>query len=145
MHVGLLGDDEVLITTDDSGHVTVHFTPLPSTRPPIKLKVPMSAWGIATNSQHRLVAISCNAHTIHVFHLGIGIPDWEWTTKPPQFEGDTCPSIVLKGHTQNIPCVALDESGRWLVSGSLDGSLVLWDVKSGSEPKKLAAMTRGPD
>lgn len=130
MHVGEIGHEEVLVTTDDSGHIVIHFPKDNFSRPPLNLKAPMSAWGIDTHSSRRLLAISCNAHIVTLYHLGMGIEDWEWTTTAPA-PGETIPNIVLRGHSNNIPCVAFDQSGMYIVSGSLDTTVRVWECKSG--------------
>jgi WD40 repeat protein len=129
MHVGEIGNEEVLITTDDSGHVTIHFTN--STRPPFVVKVASSAWGIDTHSSKRLVGISCNAHVIYLFHLGMGLDGWEWTTSMPEV-GEIFPNLILRRHLGNIPCVAFDKTGNYIASGSLDCSVKLWDCSNGN-------------
>lgn len=129
MHVGEIGGEEVLIAADDSGHVCIHFPQDPS-RPPLVVNVPISAWGIDTHSSKRLLAISCNAHIITMFHLGMGINGWEWTTAMPLM-GELFPHIVLGNHSNNIPCVAFDKTGTYIVSGSLDCTIRLWECKTG--------------
>jgi WD40 repeat protein len=156
MHVGEIGNEEVLVTTDDSGHISVHFPHNP-TRPALTMKLPLSAWGIDTHSSRRLLVVSCNAHIVTVYHLGMGIDDWRWTTTSgttvvatgesyhqTEFlhlggrvaaaveaaEGGF-PSLTLVGHRNNIPCVAFDRTGSYVVSGSLDKSVRMWDCRSG--------------
>jgi WD40 repeat protein len=138
MRIGEIGDEEVLVTTDDSGHVVVHFPKDNFSRSPLLLKVPMSAWGIDTHSTKRLLAISCNALIVTVFHLGMGIEGWEWTTTSP--EDGEIPSIVMRQHTNNIPCVAFDQTGEYVVSGSLDCTIRMWDCKTGQLLGVVAAM-----
>lgn len=132
MHVGEIGNEEVLVTCDDSGHVAVYF-PLHLTRTPLILQMPMSAWGIDTHSSKRLLAISCNAHIVTIFHLGMGIDGWEWTTASGAGSGGAggYPSLTMTGHQNNIPCVAFDRMGEYVVSGSLDETVRMWDCKSG--------------
>ena len=136
MHVGEIGHEEVLVTADDSGHVVVHFTKDNFARPPLTLKLPMSAWGMDTHSSKRLLAISCNAHVVTLFHLGMGIAGWEWATAPPE-PGESFPKLVLKGHESNIPCVAFEKTATYVVSGSLDCSVRLWDCKTGHPVREL--------
>ena len=47
---------------------------------------------------------------------------------------------VLRGHSDQVLAVALDRSGRWLVSGSWDGEVRLWDTTTG----KGRRLGRGP-
>jgi WD40 repeat protein len=130
MHVGEIGGDEVVVTTDNCGQVAVHFPPGHFGRAPILLKVPHSAWGIDTHSSNRLLAVSCNAHVVTLFHLGLGIDGWEWTTRTPS-------EIVLSGHRHNIPCVGFDMTGEIVASGSLDRTVHLWKCRDGSLLRKI--------
>ena len=130
MHVGEIGNEEVLVIADDSGHAAVHFPEDTASRAPLLFKLPMSAWGMDTHSMKRLVAISCNAYIVTLFHLGMGIEEWDWTTQTP-FAGDTYPKLELKGHANNIPCVSFDRTGLYIVSGSLDTTVRLWDCATG--------------
>jgi len=141
MYVGEIGGEEVLVTTDDSGHVVIYFTANNFSRPPLFLKLPMSAWGIHTHSENRLLAVSCNAHVVTLFHLGMGIEEWEWTTATPA-PGESIAKLVLQGHTNNIPCVALDATGNYVVSGSIDCSIRIWSCKTGSCVKFLFSPRR---
>jgi len=143
MHVGDIGGEEVLIATDDSGHVVVHFTANNFSRPPINLKLPISAWGIHTHSSNRLLAVSCNAHIVTLFHLGMGIKEWRWTTATPD-PGESIAKLVLRGHTDNIPCVAFDRTGNYVASGSIDYSVRLWDCRTGTCIKTVNAQNRYP-
>ncbi|KAF9110998.1 hypothetical protein BGX27_005525 [Mortierella sp. AM989] len=68
--VEYLGTEEVLVTADETGDVCVWFT-MDLQRDPLLLSVTESAWGIAIHSEQRLIAVSCNAHTVTVFHCGI--------------------------------------------------------------------------
>src|SRR5271170_7967427 len=142
MHIGEIGGEEVLVATDDSGHVIIHFPTTQFTRPPLIFKVPASAWGQDTHSQKRLVAISCNAHIITIFHLGMGIEGWEWTqpkqgTQVLHHHYHHPQSIELGGHVNNIPCVAFSCEGEYIASGSLDNSIRIWKCQNGQCIKKF--------
>jgi WD40 repeat protein len=131
MHIGQIGQEQVLVTVDDCGQVRVNVGKAASWEKwvpfwqQIERKVPRSAWGIDTHASRHLLAISCNAHLVTIFHLGLGIEGWEWTTRTP-------PEIVLKGHINNIPCVAFDRRGELIASGSLDRTVQLWKCKDAS-------------
>jgi WD40 repeat protein len=47
---------------------------------------------------------------------------------------------TLVGHTANVTAVAMTPDGRLVVSGSRDGMLKVWDVKSGYEIASLMAL-----
>jgi WD40 repeat protein len=138
MRIGEIAGEEVLIATDDSGHATLHFTQHP-TRKPLVFQFPLSAWGIDTHSSNRLLAISCNAHIVTVYHLGMGLPGWEWTTAPPA-PGERVPSLVLRGHMNNIPCVAFEATGRYLASGGIDERILIWDCRTGVKLKEIPSV-----
>ena len=139
--MGEIGGEEVLIATDDSGHAVVHFTCNNFSRQALVLHLPLSAWGIDTHSSKHLLAISCNAHIVRIYHLGMGIEGWKWTTAAPQ-PGETIPCIVLRRHSNNIPCVSFDKTGKYVASGSIDARIIIWDCKTGSQLKEIRADSR---
>ena len=49
-------------------------------------------------------------------------------------------AMSYTAHTESVTCVASCGAGRYLVSGSQDGAVILWDLKSAvhSEPRKHA-------
>jgi WD40 repeat protein len=55
-------------------------------------------------------------------------------------EKSTGPEIItkLKGHTDGVYCVAYSPDGKYLVTGSLDHTLKLWDVAAAKEVKTYA-------
>lgn len=136
MRIGEIGGEEVLVVTDDSGHSVVHFTRDNFSPQALVFRLPLSAWGIDTHSSKRLLAISCNAHIVNLYHLGMGIEDWEWTTATPG-SGETIPSVGLRGHSNNIPCVSFDKTGKYIASGSIDCSIIIWDCKTGGQLKEM--------
>jgi WD40 repeat protein/serine/threonine protein kinase len=50
---------------------------------------------------------------------------------------------TLRGHTMLVMSVAFSSDGRWLASGSLDGTVKLWDAATGQEWRTVKAHTRG--
>ncbi|XP_060594341.1 ribosome biogenesis protein bop1-B-like [Ruditapes philippinarum] len=49
----------------------------------------------------------------------------------------TTQSIIYKGHTGLVRSISVDPSGQWLVSGSDDGTIKIWEVASGRCMKTL--------
>ena len=41
---------------------------------------------------------------------------------------------ILRGHTDEVNLLAFSRNGRWLSTGSLDGSALLWDLKAATPP-----------
>lgn len=39
--------------------------------------------------------------------------------------------LEYKGHTSSVLCISAESSGQWLASGSLDGTVRIWEVQTG--------------
>jgi WD40 repeat protein len=48
--------------------------------------------------------------------------------------------LVLKGHRDSVNCVTYSLDGTRLVSGSSDGSLILWDTETGAQISQLPSL-----
>ena len=46
-------------------------------------------------------------------------------------------AIVQRGHSKPVSCSAFSADGRFLASGSVDNSIILWDLKYGKQVKSL--------
>jgi WD40 repeat protein len=71
-----------------------------------------------------------------------------WNLKKTQLTDERLnpiPSGILKGHTLKVNCLAFSPDGSILASGSVDGTMRLWDVKSGQEKARLKAHMIGDD
>ncbi|EKM82800.1 hypothetical protein AGABI1DRAFT_53282 [Agaricus bisporus var. burnettii JB137-S8] len=42
------------------------------------------------------------------------------------------PLVTFEGHTMNVTAVSFHNEGKWLVTGSEDGSIRIWDLRSSS-------------
>eukprot|EP00899_Mesostigma_viride_P016319 jgi/Mesvir1/24689/Mv21978-RA.1 len=47
------------------------------------------------------------------------------------------PFVVLRGHSQGVSCLAVSLEGSHLVTGSLDGTLAVWDILSRQMVRRL--------
>lgn len=52
-------------------------------------------------------------------------------------------SIVLQRHTQPVYAIAFSPCGKYLASGSLDETMLIWDIQSGSVLKSYSAPGQG--
>jgi WD40 repeat protein len=52
--------------------------------------------------------------------------------------GTRAPTLLLSGHVGPVDALAISSDGRWLLSGSHDNTVRLWDLTSGSELRCLA-------
>ncbi|GFY70831.1 NACHT domain-and WD repeat-containing protein 1 [Trichonephila inaurata madagascariensis] len=50
---------------------------------------------------------------------------------------------VLTGHKNRITCLHLTLSGRWLISGSKDSEIIIWEMETGSIAHKFSHHTSG--
>ncbi len=60
---------------------------------------------------------------------------WETATGKSRF--------LLSGHEQNVTALAFTHDGRWLVSGSVDGTIRYWDRKTGQLAATCASTPDG--
>ena len=112
--VGCIGQDEILIAVYDSGLVVIYYT-TDLKRDPMIFDNRISTWGIAIQSQKKLVAVSSNAFIITIYNMN-------QTHAEPMY---------LKGHSHNIPSIDFSSCGRYLVSGSVDCSCIIWNLENG--------------
>lgn len=59
---------------------------------------------------------------------------------PDAYLCDASTGAVIKklvGHTSKILCVATSKDDKWLVTGSLDGSVHVWDMETGTEKTRF--------
>jgi WD40 repeat protein len=64
---------------------------------------------------------------------------WEWNYLKRLCHGDL---KTLRGHTDWVLCVAFSPDGRIVASGSVDGTVRLWDVETGHNPRILSGHPR---
>ena len=72
-----------------------------------------SVHDIAALNNNRNVAIALDDHTVRVFDVN-GLKE----------------KLVLRGHSARVMCCAATPNSRYLVSGSKDRSLIIWDLAS---------------
>ncbi|KAJ3344775.1 hypothetical protein HDU91_000114 [Kappamyces sp. JEL0680] len=123
--VGHVGPElEMLMSVNDVGEVFLFDTNDVSRSPLYLDNYGESTWGC---DMHRsgLVAVSDNSHAIKVFDLHTG----------------ASPKI-LKGHRHNIPSVSFTSDGSHLLSASIDGSAIIWEVATGQSTGYLGQYTR---
>ncbi|KAF2016712.1 hypothetical protein BU24DRAFT_451181 [Aaosphaeria arxii CBS 175.79] len=134
----------------------------PYIRPLLHRNVGMSAWGISVHREARLIAISANTANVTVIAFGLseqpldplrsfeGSPEIPSIPHDPQQAGiqdrskDRVITLVGRG---NIPSVSFnntgaDPCGRWLLSSSIHGITVLWDLHNPQMPARAMHVGR---
>jgi ribosome biogenesis protein ERB1 len=53
--------------------------------------------------------------------------------------------IVFEGHTERIRCTSIDPTGMWVATGSDDGSVRVWEIRTGREIWKWMYPHHGAD
>lgn len=101
-------------------------------RPFFTESVNSSAWGLAVHQEARLIAVSCNSHTVTVFALALtkeSLPKVRsWLPDRSQQH-----NIVTPDTGENIPSVAFcntgdDPEGRWILTSDITGFTRILDL-----------------
>jgi pre-rRNA-processing protein IPI3 len=58
--------------------------------------------------------------------------------------GGGCPHAALEGHSRAVACLAFTPDAAHLVSGSEDGSVRMWDLRSRQQVRLLQNPVKGP-
>ncbi|CAA9963656.1 CRT10 domain containing protein [Pyrenophora teres f. maculata] len=137
--VGYLGNEEILLLARDDGDVAGYRTEEihralerrttkdePASEGGIHCfllrNVGASAWGLAVHQEARIIAISANTHCITVIAYALALQDAD-----PTRETENVFTLQAKG---NIPSITFnDESGNFLLSCSIDGETILWNLR----------------
>lgn len=93
--------------------------------------------GLAISPDNRLVAAGPRQGAVSSGDVGHErrVQVWEMATGKRRF--------LLSGHEANVNALAFTGDGRWLVSGSNDGSIRYWDLRTGSLVATSAAAPDG--
>ncbi|KAF1939211.1 mitochondrial carrier [Clathrospora elynae] len=83
-----------------------------------------SAWGLAVHREARIIAVSANTHRITIIAYALADPF------PYSRQRE---SVFTLSAATNIPAISFnnngdDPIGRWLLSSSIDGKTILWDL-----------------
>ncbi|KAG9384630.1 CRT10 domain containing protein [Pyrenophora tritici-repentis] len=137
--VDYLGNEEILLLARDDGDVVGYRTEEihralerrttkdePASEDDIHCfllrNVGASAWGLAVHREARIIAISANTHCITVIAYALALRDAD-----PTRETENVFTLQARG---NIPSITFnDESGNFLLSCSIDGETILWNLR----------------
>ncbi|KAI8389355.1 hypothetical protein BD560DRAFT_320043, partial [Blakeslea trispora] len=125
--LGNLFGQEVVVTVAGNGEICIWKTMDLNTPPLVLNNQQESTWGIALHDQQGLLAVSANNFLITVYNMAEVAPDFFHQPSSSLWLGSQ-QSIQLAGHTNNIPCIDFNQSGRYLASGSIDTSCRVWDL-----------------
>ena len=137
--VDYLGNEEILLLARDDGDVVGYRTgeihralerriiqEEPASEADIHVfllrNVGASAWGLAVHREARIIAISANTHRITVIAFALAVPAGD-----PARETENVFTLQGRG---NIPAISFnDEYGDFLLSCSIDGETILWNLR----------------
>ncbi|OBZ86125.1 putative WD repeat-containing protein C27B12.05 [Choanephora cucurbitarum] len=126
--LGNLLGQEVVVTVAGNGEICIWKTNDLNAPPLVLNNHQESTWGIALHDQQGLLAVSANNFLITVYNMAEIDPAFFNVSTSSCWLGSQS-SIQLRGHTNNIPCIDFNQSGRYLASGSIDTSCRVWDLK----------------
>ncbi len=64
-------------------------------------------------------------------------------TVPPQSTSSNEPIRIIEGHSGTVLSVAYSSDGKYILSGSQDKTLILWDAKTGARIRMMGGWFRG--
>jgi WD40 repeat protein len=98
-------------------------------------------------SGDKLIDSSGNGHHGKIVGAKWVKADGSPITPPSSPPGPLTASMVHKfeGHTDKIRSVAMSRDGKYVVTGSLDGTAILWDAASGEKLKSFTVWTEKVD
>ena len=174
MTVGKLGNQEIIVCACDDGDIVAYYVSAIQAaieglefgisedeslkrhlRPLLLRNVGRSAWGLATHSNARLIAASCNTHEITVYSFALmdegaihgESPGSEVVNTTQLHSRERDSEITLTGHEHNVPNISFlntesDKEGRYLASTDLKGVILIWDLV---QRKALKRISGSPD
>ncbi len=84
-----------------------------------------------------LLAVGISSGAINIYKVTTSVP-------PSRFSLNLSYTKTLKGHTSYINSVAFNFSGDYLISSSLDGTVIVWDVGKGVSVKTIKSTAQNP-
>ncbi|HEX3659666.1 MAG TPA: protein kinase [Pirellulales bacterium] len=104
-------------------------------------------WNAATGESLRTIPHSGMVRSVAfspVDHNLLAAGDWDWTVRLLDSRG-LASDRVLKGHRGAVNSVVFSPSGKVLTSGSVDGTVKLWQVELGQELITLGELSSTSD
>jgi WD40 repeat protein len=92
---------------------------------------------LALSGNGKLIAAGPGQRAVSTGDVGreTGIHVWDLASGKLRF--------ILRGHEDNVYALAFTSDGRWLMSGSVDGTIRYWDVNTGAPAATFASSKDG--
>lgn len=96
---------------------------------------------LAISPDKRVLAVAGHS-SVRLFDTSAGAPPKGQDSRGYAASSQVKPLTTFEGHTNNVTSIAWHYDGKWLVSGSEDGTLRIWDTRYVATNQNFARAAR---